>query len=711
MLRADSVNLTRLRDVGRAFGARAKPYLPALAVSAALAYLAIRNILEDAGRPAMPLDDSFIHLVYARRFGEGAPFTFSPDGGFSSGATSFLWPLALAPFWIVGLRGLSLVWAAWALGTVLHAAVAVETKRLAEPLVGRPAAIGAGAMCLLFGAFAWFAWSGMETIALAWVMVRTARVASDLAEAPRHARTRRMAIGVAIAGAAAPLIRPEGALLSLVAAAALLFFPAASGERFGRAVGEALTRLWALVPIAGIVLVPLLNVALTGHARSNTAIVKWGIGNPYIEGDRLLEFISGNVRMLLTELLSGGPFTAIFLPEQTHWVLAAGLVALPFAAWRTKKPARAIAVLVIVLGTLLPCTFITILWNRVRYIWPFAPGWFVLVACLGSELQALLSRWRRDLELVAPLVTGIFAGALATKLTWSLNDLANSARAIDAQQVRLGMWAEKHLPEDARIGVNDTGAIAYFSERSTFDVVGLTTEGEARYWVAGSGSRYEHYERMPREALPTHFIVYPQWMGVPSVLGERLFEATVTNQSILGGATKVAYVADWSVLGRGNLPITPQPTALLVAELDVSDLESEAERRYVVGKGTNEHDNLVTTTFSADALEVSDGGRHRRVLDRFYVDLTAGRSARMVARLGAPHSMTVEVIVAGSSVGTLVLPSGAWSEVDTVIPRDLTGPATRIELAARAWGESDGEAQPPEAPSFSSMHYWFYEGD
>ncbi|NUO50171.1 MAG: hypothetical protein HOV80_15060 [Polyangiaceae bacterium] len=700
--------MSRLRDAVRAFGARTKPYLPALAVSAVLAYLAIRNILEDAGRPAMPLDDSFIHLVYARRFGEGAPFTFSPDGGFSSGATSFLWPLALTPFWLIGFRGLSLVWAAWLLGTVLHAALAVETKRLAEPLVGRSAAIGAAAMSLLFGANAWFAWSGMETIALAWIMTRTARVTSELAETAKHARSRRLALGVALAGAACPLIRPEGGLLALVAALGLLVFAPPAAERFGRGVGALVSRAYALIPLAGVAIVPLLNIALTGHGRSNTAIVKWAIGNPYYQGERLYAFITGNIKMLLTELLAGGPFTAIFLPEQTHWVMLAGLIALPFAAWRTRRVPRALAVLAIVLGTLIPCTFITILWNRVRYIWPFAPGWFVLIACLGAEVQALLSRRFRNVELVAPLITGVFAGALASKLTWSLNDLANSARAIDAQQVRLGMWAEDHLPKDARIGVNDTGAIAYFSERATFDVVGLTTEGEAKYWVAGSGSRYEHYERMPLEKLPTHFIVYPGWMGIQPVLGERLFEATVTNQSILGGATKVAYVADWSVLGRGNLPISPQPTALLVAELDVSDLESEAEHRYAVGTGTTENDNTVSTFYDEKGDEICDGGRHRRALDRFYVDLTPGKSARMVLRLSAPGAVNIDVSASGETIGHIEAPLSSWSEHAIEIPRASTGPGTKIEVRATGWADSEA---PEEAPSFGSMHYWFYEGD
>ena len=120
-----------------------------LNLALALLYVLDRSTGEASALWQLPLDDAWIHLVYARRFGEGAPFTFSPDGGFSSGATSFLWPLALTPFWLIGFRGLSLVWAAWLLGTVLHAALAVETKRLAEPLVGRNAAIGAAGRAML----------------------------------------------------------------------------------------------------------------------------------------------------------------------------------------------------------------------------------------------------------------------------------------------------------------------------------------------------------------------------------------------------------------------------------------------------------------------------------------------------------------------------------------------------------------------------------
>jgi hypothetical protein len=669
---------------------RSLPYALPLVVSSLLGYLATKAILADAGQPGMPLDDSYIHFVYARRFAEGAPFTFGLGDGFSSGATSFLWPLLLAPFYAVGFQGLSLVYVVWALGTIFHAAVAVETKRLAEGLAGRAAGVGAAAMCLLFGAFAWFAWSGMETIALAWAMTRTVRMSAELAEAKPEARTPRAVLGLGVMGALASLVRPEGGFTALVAVIAIALYSRDARDRVA-----ALKARWpALLPIAAVLWVPIINTIMVGHARSTTAMVKWAVGNPYYPGPRLYAFIGGLVRMLYEDLLSGGPYTAIFMPEHSHYVFLAGALSLVLVTVRTRKIPRGLAVAALVLGTLIPCTFLTILWNRVRYIWPFAPGWFVLVACLGAQLGHWASRLFKETAFVPALVTGVYAGALAGKLGWAIADLANSSRAITEQQVKLGVWAEKNLPKDAVIGLNDTGAIAYFSERRTFDVVGLTTEGEAPYWVGGAGSRYEHYERLGPSKLPTHFIVYPQWFSMPSVLGEELFEATVTNQSILGGATKIAYEADWAVLGRGDRPTLRDRSSVIVDLLDVSDLESERDHGYVLYNAT-EADNLVTTQWNDDGDDVSDGGRLKRFKDTFTLDFTGSTAPVIVARLAAAEPIRLTLKLDGKAVSGIELPATGWAEVEVKAPEGTTG-------------KHVVDVEGPGDKPFGSMHYWVF---
>lgn len=671
---------------------RSRPYAIPLAVSTFIAYVATRLILRDGHQPGMPLDDSYIHFVYARRFAEGHPFTFGLGDGFSSGATSFLWPLVLSPFWLIGFRGLSLIYVVWVLGTLLHAAVAVETKRLAEGIAGKAAGAGAAAMCLLFGAFAWFAWSGMETIALTWAMVRTLRMASEYAEASGEDRTRKRALQLAIMAAIAALLRPEGGFIGLVAAGVIVLFPGSWSAPRAKLTG----RLPAVIPVLAVGWVPVLNYLMVGHTRSTTTMVKWAVGNPYYQGPRLWEFVSGNVKMLTEDLLSGGPFTAIFIPEYSHYAFLAGAVSLAILAYLHDKAPRGVMIAALNLATLIPCTFITILWNRVRYIYPFAPGWFVLVACLGGGIGELIARFYKDAAWVGALVSGVYAGGLAGKLSWSIADLANSSRAITEQQVKLGMWAEKNLPKNARIGLNDTGAIAYFSERKTFDVVGLTTEGEAPYWVAGAGSRYEHYERMGSARLPTHFIIYPQWFACPSVLGEQLYEATVLNQSILGGASKVVYEADWTVLNRGDRPTLRDRDSALVDELDVADLESESDHAYALNNA-NDGENQVTTSWDETGEQTSDGGRVKRWRDDFTLTFDGAESPLLVARMAASQETVLTLSIDGVPFATFQVPNAAWAELDIPLPKRLSGKHA-ISIAA----------QDPQL-SFGSMHYWLFE--
>jgi hypothetical protein len=46
---------------------------------------------------------------------QGHPLVYSPGSAPTPGTTSLLWPLILAPLYAAGLRGASLIWAAWVL--------------------------------------------------------------------------------------------------------------------------------------------------------------------------------------------------------------------------------------------------------------------------------------------------------------------------------------------------------------------------------------------------------------------------------------------------------------------------------------------------------------------------------------------------------------------------------------------------------------------
>ena len=676
------------REVGGAPFKRAALFWgPLAAASTFLAERAIAGVIGRVGHPAAALDDAYIHFQYARAFAEGHPLRFQAGEPLTSGATSLLWPAILAPFWALGARSHEIVWPAWILSFVALGALAGEAVLLTRRLAGRAAAMGAGAMVLACGGLVWCAASGMEVVPFAWAIARASRRASEWSEAPAERSWSRCAELVALAWAAS-LLRPEGAVTALFVAATLVGFAGPGGWR---------ARTAGLGAIAGAFSPMLLLYVLTGSARSNTAIAKLLPGNPYYAGPTLSAAVWANVKILVGTLLQGEVWSAEFLPQGGAPFALAGLGAVAWLGIRGKSRWRAAAILLIALTMVAPCFYLTFLWNRLRYLWPFATGWLVGLACLarvaGDIAGAVRPRWR----IVTPIVCGAFAGLLASRLGWVLDDVAQSASGIDRQQVALGRWAKESLPENARIGVNDTGAIAYFGDRKTFDVVGLTTRDEARYWVAGVGSRFEHYERLratsPAE-LPTHFIVYREWMGMDSVLGAQLHQATVSDATILGGQTMRAYVADWSRLGSGARPWTAEHQEPL-DELDVADLESESAHDYelldardgeeVAREGTSPRGNLVV-----------DGGRSHRDAERFVVHLRPGAAAKGVVRVDGPPGCTVRVWANEAPVDTLDMGDDpGWVEKSFQVPAVAATARTRIELRA-------------EGGALTTFHYWFF---
>ncbi len=649
-------------------------------------------MLQRIGHPGAPLDDAYIHFQYARALAEGHPLQFEAGAPVTSGCTSMLWPVLLAPFWALGARGEAILWPAWALSFAALGALAWEAFHLTERLAGRTAAVGAGAMTLSFGGFAWCAASGMEIVPFAWAIARTSRRAAQWAEGEPKASGSgprsivRAAELIALAWISA-LLRPEGAVTALFACATLAAFSRTGSLR---------ARGLAVLPAAAAIAVPALLWVLTGSPRSTTAVAKLLPGNPYYVGASLTAAVVAHARLLVSSLLNGETWSAEFLPNGGAPLALAGLGAIAALGIRARARWRAAAVLLLALTMFAPCFYLTFLWNRLRYLWPFATGWIVGLACLARVVGDLLGLLGRHGRIATGIVCGTFAGLLASKIEWALDDVAQSASGIDRQQVSLGLWAKEHLPASARIGVNDTGAIAYFSDRETFDIVGLTTRDEARYWVAGVASRFEHYERLHRRGsseLPTHFIVYPEWMALDTVLGEPLYEAVVTDSTILGGRTMRAYAADWSKLGSGEEAWSHSGN--VVDTLDVADLESEAAHDYEL-LGARDGEQAVREDLSPAGALVVDGGRTRRTHESFIAHLPLGGATRGIVRIEGPKGTVVRVLANQTPADTFILDDddGKWAERSFDIPAGASSPRTRVELLA-------------DKGSVSVFHYWF----
>jgi hypothetical protein len=188
-------------------------------------------------------------------------------------------------------------------------------------------------------------------------------------------------------------------------------------------------------------------------------------------------------------------------------------------------------------------------------------------------------------------------------------------------------------------------------------------------------------------------------MACPPVLGAKLTEATVLDQSILGGVTMEAHEARWDLLGSGALPAAPPEGLSLVDEMDVADLESEAAHGYDLGDTGEEDDQVMV---QGESPAVADGGRLRRVTDRFRVRLPAGKRARLVMRVSAEAPLKLRVSAGGHAAGEVPVDgSPGWVERGIDLPAENGGGETVITVTAQAEG---GEAQ------FGSFHYWVYAG-
>jgi hypothetical protein len=642
----------------------------------ALALLSTRAILRATGGvPAVPLDDAFIHFEYARSFWEGRGFAFTPGAAPAPGATSLLWPALLTLPYGFGLRAEQIIWAAWAFGWVALGMLGYETHRVGRRLLSDDGALAAEIMVLTFGGHVWFAASGMEVVPLAWLLMRTVRTAAEWLETPSSER--RFPRELVVLGVLAPFLRPEGAIATLAVAATL-----GVGLRGRtRALGVAMLALTRLPSLA--------NLVLAGSAMPTTALVKWLPLSPYYASyAKLSHAVLGNVALFFGTLLNGEVWSAVFLPQGSALALWPALPALVWLGFRRGVPARALLVAWIAAGMLIPTTYDSFLWNRLRYLWPFMSAWLLGVAALTDALGLLIARYAPSFERARLLASGVVIGGFLSHLGWSIDDLATSANAIRTQQAALGHWAKQALPADAVIGVNDTGAIAYFSERRVFDVVGLTTRGEARYWVAGTGSRFEHYERLGARALPTHFIVYPEWFGLPDLLGEYRTARHVTGATILGGETMIAYDADYTRLGSAARPRERRhDDALLADELDVADLDSEAAHAYELDDATAVED------VALEEDGAMDGARRSRRRDVFELVLPPGGT--LVLRVATEEPSELSVSASGTPLGNVNVESGAWRELELALPAGEPHGRARVEVSARG-------------ARFTSLHYWSY---
>lgn len=518
-----------------------RPLTAALLLAGALAclgYFATEAFLLsfDLG---FPLDDSWIHLQFARNLAEGRGLSYNP-GELVTGSTAPLWTALLALLFYV--PGSVIVWSKL-LGVAFHLAGIDATRRL-----GRELGLGTGLSAFAAGltlATSWLVWSALSGMEIPlfvflslWGMIFHLRERRDPGRLP---------LAAALFGVAA-LARPEGLLLLVLSLAdRLLVFRRSDGPDAGALawrrpdwkpvlIGAALAACAVIGPIlfyrwAGGSFLPTTFAAKGGELR------RW-LPNPQYVYTVLGIFFQPQPYMTL---LAGGGVLALLERLGTRrdrgLLPALWLVALPLAYSIISPVGRGL-----------------IAGNFGRYYFPHFPVLILLgvlgleraAAALGPRVQA--GRWRVP---VAALLLVLIAWPTVTSLVQGAGRYAQNIANVQDSDVRMARWLAGRLPPEAVLAVNDIGALKFFLPNRVVDLAGISSPDlrrEVRIAVQKGTPWNDAMITAIAERRPDYLVIFPSWF--PGVVANPMFRPVyglkISGNITMGGDELVVYETPWT---------------------------------------------------------------------------------------------------------------------------------------------------------------------
>ena len=136
---------------------------------------------------------------------------------------------------------------------------------------------------------------------------------------------------------------------------------------------------------------------------------------------------------------------------------------------------------------------------------------------------------------------------LALGLAVSLVTLAPAAdryawgvQNINAMQVHLGRWLDRHASPSATLAVNDIGAIAFFSRRPVLDLMGLVTPEILPYRRDGETGVITYVT----ERCPDYVVIFPAWfprLSARTDLMTPVYAVKLARTEVAGAPEMVVY--------------------------------------------------------------------------------------------------------------------------------------------------------------------------
>lgn len=489
-------------------------------VATSLSCLYYLSTMLSLTQPGFTLDDSWIHLQYARTIYEGTPWEYSP-GYPSTGSTSPLWSIILSFLFFISSEPVGLAWGLYIISMCFYVASSFAVGKIVVDYTGS----------LLWGVTAiigfviiprntWLMLSGMET-PLFMTILLISIIILDKTEIKYD-----LLLGVLVG--IAYLSRPEGIIVAICVPFRFL----------NLAYRKKITGMRILTHFLSACIAVLIALPWILHCLSVT-----GLPLPdtfYAKVHLPTEFEIGAWNFWWTLFVNEMPFllVGVFL----------GVILIVKG-----KPFPWLFPVILTVMYRLTAPYASLI-NNNRYLLPIFDFFFIVaIIATAFVLETVLFgiiRFKNDKQtkfIAFSLVLVLLLMPLIPRYVAQATYYGKAVKTVNDLHVNIGTWIAENTPEDAIYATHDAGAVRFISNRSMIDLAGLVSPEI----IHGNMTSRETLSYL-REQGCNYFVYFNElfryWQGFfPPEAYEMIYTVTVPPEVHVGGGrpTMSVYQIFW----------------------------------------------------------------------------------------------------------------------------------------------------------------------
>jgi hypothetical protein len=496
-------------------------YILILYVVLTISYL-LSEFVITGHRFGVPLDDTWIHFRFAENFAHGHFFEYN-IGEPTPGTTSPFWIIAMSiPFLISSKLALSF---SLLIGSIFLLLTCIEIYRLGKKLgFGENYSLLIAVLTLLAGRLIWSSLSGMEITFFCYISVIIIKTHLREIEQNKINVVTGLLLGLAV------ITRPEAYLLALI-------YYIVTAILLRRVLKQNLVHLALSVLVFAVIILPypIFCYSLSGKFLPST-----------FEGQNAgLRFVPDFVFLRETGKLFFKDNVIILI----LWIISS--IYFIYNLFRKKSDNRFALIYLWIIFLPLVSAFIAPNWrHHGRYLIPLIP--FINIVSIDilrkieQHLQESNFKFFASAKKISPVVLIILTlfstFTFAFALGWNIENINN-------QQVKIARWITRNIPDESALGMNDIGAITYFTKKKTIDMAGLVTPEIFRFQKMSYEEGNKSMLALLKQNNVNYIIIYPDWyeylMEHYGNALEQVYSARLKKNTICGGIEMFVYKINW----------------------------------------------------------------------------------------------------------------------------------------------------------------------